>query len=326
MKRCPKCNRTYEDEANFCLTDATPLVVIAPVLKQCPSCQRTYPPEASFCMTDGTALVAGTTQSPAPTTQPEAAVNTQTKAKPKTRTRAKKAANKKLASAPDPKATFTIGMTKWLQQSGYSIGLTPQKVDTEGDLKFAEKIADVASTIITLSTSTWLTSGNGSEELFQALVPYIPYADLLGSRLDLQMVKLIPVIYADELDPHALEQRFDHFIEIAGPLTEFGPRLNFQSQGSANIFPLLVYFDQQKFAAQLPELLPFAWQKRIMRRIYLMAGLVNVPEQTVTWPERTGFFSLGDKLAHLFGTKAKIFDNSDVAAVLNLAGQTTATQ
>jgi hypothetical protein len=58
-----------------------------------------------------------------------------------------------------------------------------------------------------------------------------------------------------------------------------------------------------------------------MRRIYLLAGLVNVQEQTVTWPDRTGFFSLGDKVAHLFGTKAKIFDNSDVAAVLNLASQ-----
>lgn len=322
MKSCPKCNRKYEDEANFCLVDATPLAEVPPATKRCPKCRRAHPPEAGFCMMDGTALVSEITQleSAAP---PAQALKRQTKAEAGPRPKAKKAKKKKAATLSDQRAIFNAGMTKWLQRSGYSVGLNPQEVDTEGDLKFAEGIADAAKTVINLGTSAWITSGQGSEEFFQALVPYIPLADLLGSQLELQMARLIPVVHADGLEPRAIEERLEQFIELAGPLTEFGPRLNFQSQGVANIFPLLIYFDKQKFAAHAPELIPDLWQKRIMRRIYLMAGMVNVPEKTVTWPEKRGFFAIGDVLADWFGTKAKIFDNSDVAAVLNLAGQTS---
>jgi hypothetical protein len=165
----------------------------------------------------------------------------------------------------------------------------------------------------------WITSGLGSGELFRALVPYFPLADLLGSKLQLEVVTVIPVIYADGLDVVAIKQRLSNFIEIAGPLTQFGPRLNLQSQGSANIQPLLVYFQPGRFAAHLPELMPALWQKRVMRRIYLTAAMVNVTERTVMWPEKTGFFSIGDKLAGWMGTKAKVFDSADLPAVLKFA-------
>jgi hypothetical protein len=44
MKRCPQCNRTYEDAKNFCLQDGTPLVGDAPAAQPPPQPQ---PPGAS---------------------------------------------------------------------------------------------------------------------------------------------------------------------------------------------------------------------------------------------------------------------------------------
>ena len=149
----------------------------------------------------------------------------------------------------------------------------------------------------------------------------MPLCDLLGSNLKLATVNLVPVIYADKLAANEIEERFDQFIEMAGPLTEFGPRLNFQSQGVANIFPLVVYFDHKTLEQHLPEVLPDAWQKRIMRRIYLQAHLVSVPERKVIIGERTGFFAWGDKLADVLGTKTTLFESSDIDAVLLLANQ-----
>lgn len=217
------------------------------------------------------------------------------------------------------RAGFTAAMSQWLQGSGYYVGLTSQPVNTESGVKFAKQVADILTNAVESTTEMWITSGSGSAELFQALIPYFPLADLLGSKLKQEVVTVIPVIFADEVDPAALRQRLSDFIEMAGPLTQFGPRLNLQSYGYAIIQPLLVYFQPERFAAHLPELTPDLWQKRIMRRVYLTAGMVNVAEMTVTWPEKTGFFSLGDKLADWMGTKAKIFDSTDLAAVLKLA-------
>lgn len=200
----------------------------------------------------------------------------------------------------------------------YAAGLSPQKVDTEKDLKLAKGVADAAGTILSFASPMWITGGQGSEELFQALIPYLSLCDVLGSKLQLATVSLVPVIFGDELAASEIEQRFDQFIEMAGPLTEFGPRLNFQSQGVANIFPLVVYFDSHSFVTHLPEILPDAWQKRIMRRIYLQASLVSVPERKVIWGERKGFFALGEKLADILGTKLQVFEGSDIDAVLDL--------
>lgn len=234
------------------------------------------------------------------------------------RKRVRKPKAKPVAS---PKTRFTAAMSTWLKNSGYHVGLSTQPVNTKSDLEFAKGAADVFTKVLNVASPMWITSGAGSKELFQALVPYFPLADLLGSKLQLEVVTLIPVVYADELDAAAVRQKLSDFIEMAGPLTEFGPRLNLQSQGSAHIQPLLVYFRPERFAADLPVLMPELWQKRIMRRIYLTAAMVNVAESTVTWPEKTGFFSIGEKLASWMGTKAKIFDNADLAAVLKLSAE-----
>jgi hypothetical protein len=324
MKVCSKCNDTYPDDANFCLVDGTSLTLSAVTGKQCPKCQRTYPLEAGFCMIEGAPLVELRDVVEAPTTNDDDNAESKKSKPARTRTRKTKSnpsTKKRKDTAPDQKAIFTRGLTKWFQRMNFGVGLSPQNVDTEKDLKLAEKVAGVASTLLDFGSSMWITGGQGSDALFQALIPYVPLCDLVGSNLKLNTVNLVPVIYADELPADQIEQKFDQFIEMAGPLTEFGPRLNFQSQGVANIFPLVVYFDHQTFEKHLPELLPDAWQKRIMRRIYLQASLVSVPERRVVMGERTGFFALGDKLADVLGTRTKVFDSSDIDAVLLLANE-----
>lgn len=323
MKACSKCNDTYPDDANFCLIDGTSLAEIPAIGKQCPKCQRTYPLAASFCMVEGAPLVdlhQGTASAQAPVApKPKSTKSKKAGGRSRPTKKSKKAAD----LVPDQKALFTRGLTRWFQQMNYGVGLSAQKVDTEKDLKFAEGLAKVATDLLNFGSSMWITGGQGSEELFQALIPYVPLCDLLGSKLQLATVTALPVIYADDLSAADIEQRFDQFIEMATPLTEFGPRLNLQSQGVANIFPLIVYFDRQNFAQHLPEVLPDAWQKRIMRRIYLQASLINVPDRTVVWGERKGFFAIGEKLADLLGTKLQVFESSDIGAVLHLANEAT---
>lgn len=324
MKVCSKCNDTYPDDANFCLVDGTSLTLSPVTGKQCPKCQRTYPLEAAFCMIEGAPLVEVRDLAAAPK-DPKSDKSSSKKSKPALTPARKTAASplkkKRKKAELDQKAIFTRGLTSWFQQMKFGVGLSPQHVDAEKDLKLAEKVAGVATTLLDFGSSMWITGGQGSEELFQALIPYLPLCDLLGSNLKLATVNLIPVIYADELAASEIEQKFDQFIEMASPLTEFGPRLNFQSQGVANIFPLVVYFDNQTFESHLPEVLPDAWQKRIMRRIYLQASLVNVPARKVMLGERTGFFALGAKLADVLGTKSKVFESSDIDAVLHLANE-----
>ena len=324
MKFCSSCNDTYPDDANFCLVDGTALQPSPVTGKQCPTCKRTYPLEARFCMIEGATLAelfdaptTSTTSDLAKVNPTSSEAKTARKRKASTKSQPKKAKKPKDAEL-DQRQVFLQGITKWFQQMKYSVGLSTQKVETEKDLKLAKGVADVAESLLSFANPMWITGGQGSEELFQALIPYLPLCDVLGSKLQLATVSLVPVIFGDDLAASEIEQRFDQFIEMAGPLTEFGPRLNFQSQGVANIFPLVVYFDSQTFDRHLPEVLPDAWQKRIMRRIYLQASLVSVPERRVVWGERKGFFALGEKLADVLGTKLQVFEDSDIDAVLHL--------
>lgn len=55
-KVCPRCNKTYPAEANFCTLDGTKLVWQAAVL-QCPKCGRIGRPAEIFCPLDGEKLL-----------------------------------------------------------------------------------------------------------------------------------------------------------------------------------------------------------------------------------------------------------------------------
>lgn len=59
MKRCPQCDRTYEDAKNFCLQDGTPLVGDAPAAPPPP---QGYPPDTSPFQSQPTGGSAGWSQ------------------------------------------------------------------------------------------------------------------------------------------------------------------------------------------------------------------------------------------------------------------------
>jgi RNA polymerase subunit RPABC4/transcription elongation factor Spt4 len=54
MKTCPKCNRTYPDEApGFCPQDGTPLTPAVQSSINCQKCGYSIPPDAPFCANCG---------------------------------------------------------------------------------------------------------------------------------------------------------------------------------------------------------------------------------------------------------------------------------
>ncbi len=86
------------------------------------------------------------------------------------------------------------------------------------------------------------------------------------------------------------------------------------------VYPLIVYFDSQKFAQNVPLLLPRSHLKRILHMAAVDAGYINVAEQTVTWRRTEGFLmGLAKGLSRMMGQKYPIFDERDLAAVLTLA-------
>ncbi len=108
---------------------------------------------------------------------------------------------------------------------------------------------------------------------------------------------LVPVIYADELAPDSILQWFDKFLQASGALKRLGLRVKLVGS-RAHIYPLLVYFDSQRFEehrqALWSEILeedntqgvrPRTLRKKVSWtpefKAYLSAGMVNIPEKLV---------------------------------------------
>ena len=101
--------------------------------------------------------------------------------------------------------------------------------------------------------------------------------------------------------------------------------MNGNSMGAAYVHFLLVYFDAEKYAKAVAELLPRGAERKVWQRIYLYTGFVNVAEKTVAWSEEEGMLGgFRRSIANLFGTEKnalKIFDENDLASVLILAAE-----
>ncbi len=108
---------------------------------------------------------------------------------------------------------------------------------------------------------------------------------------------LVPVIYADQLTPDSILQRFDTFLEAAAPLKHLGVRAKFVGN-RARIYPLLIYFDSAKLEEDKALLWPRIFEEddtEGMRpqtlstkaswapefKAKLSAGVVNVQEKWI---------------------------------------------
>lgn len=240
---------------------------------------------------------------------------------------AAKSSTKKRTKRSSPRELFARGMTRWLEGAGYHVGLNIQKIDAEKEKEFGEKLRDGVVEFLGNFASSgmpqFVSAGAETDELFMALVPYLPLTDIMASKLNMGQAVVPLIVFADKLTEEQISGRFEIFKTLGKPLTEFGPRLNFQSMGTAFIFPTLVYFNSQRHDAHLAALLSKGWQPDTWGRLYLHAGFVNVPAKTVTWAQKTGLASIGEALGDFFGYSTNLFqfEEKELEAVEILARQ-----
>ena len=174
------------------------------------------------------------------------------------------------------------------------------------------KAGGVAGTVVLLSDFL-IDTKTSAADLYDALKPYISRADIIALKISnakawrafrehpgnktFWNTVLVPVIYADELTPDSILQCFDRFLQSSGALKRLGLRVKLVGS-RAHIYPLLVYFDSQRFEEHRQALWSEILEEdntqgvrpRILRKkaswtpefkAYLSAGIVNVPEKRV---------------------------------------------
>lgn len=217
--------------------------------------------------------------------------------------------------------TFESGMRAWLKGNGYQVGLSGQDIKPGQEIDWAKSLIDLG-TSMTGNVPMVANSGGDAETYFQAMMPLLPLADLLGFKLKLGTPILIAVIYADDLPHPAVMERFAKLFELAEPLANLGLRLNGRATGAVMVSPIVVYFDPEKFARDVPILKPLGYTKKFMHQAIVDPIYVNVPGQEVTVRERTGFMdSVVTRIISFLGLKYPLFDRTDLAAIATLAQQ-----
>lgn len=241
--------------------------------------------------------------------------------KPKRTRRARK--SKEETEREAQRAAFTRGIETWLRSMKYQVGIPETGLADleEGKAgEMASKAIEVAKTLAGVAVPMMASSGGSSEELFYTLVPLLPLADLLGFQVKSGTPMLVPVIFADTLLADEVHGRFEKFFELGEPLSRFGLKLNGQATGPVGIYPLVVYFDPQRFAQDVPTLLPKSHFKKVMHMAAVDAGYISVSEKKVTWRKTEGLLmGLAKGISKMMGQKYPIFDERDLTAVLTLA-------
>lgn len=242
-----------------------------------------------------------------------------TAAKPKPRAPKKQAA----ASAPPPseKANFNRGMLMWMKSREFKIGLTGEGIKEGKDAEVANETIDFLKDAIGTMMPMVAGSGVDSETLFNAMVPLLPLADLIGFKTVLGGPILFMVIYADDIPAPEVMERFVKIFQLAEPFANFGLRLNGRGTGVVAVFPLVVYFNAQTFKNEVGILSPLGYTREFMHQAVVDPIYVNVEERTVVARQDVGLL---EGLAHkvteaIAGLKYPIFDESDLQSVLTIA-------
>jgi len=162
------------------------------------------------------------------------------------RASAKKPAPRQRKPRFDPQAAFAAAMIRWFEESGYHVGLDLDQFDgdeaREQFKKLADKLEELAAEVLhhVVSFHALVSSGANSDDLFEALTPFIGQADIVaskvGSGLQTGLVVVPLVLFADKLAPEEIRRRFSLFVELGEALNAFGPRLNRKIWVSAGSF------------------------------------------------------------------------------------------
>ena len=112
-----------------------------------------------------------------------------------------------------------------------------------------------------------IETGATPAALHEALKPYTSRADLFGLKIsDMNPPStfntvLIPIIYADDLTPNTILQRFAKFLEASDSLKRLGLRAKFVGN-QASIYPLLIYFDSKRLEQDKELLWPQIFEEK----------------------------------------------------------------
>lgn len=216
---------------------------------------------------------------------------------------------------------FESGMRAWLKGTGYQVGLSGQDIKPGQEIDWAKSLIDLGTSMMG-NVPMVASSGGDAETYFHAMMPLLPLADLLGFKLKLGTPILIAVIYADDLPHLAVMDRFAKLFQLAEPLANLGLRLNGRATGSVLVCPIVVYFEADQFARDVPILKPLGYTKKFMHHAVVDPVYVNVPGQEVAVRESSGFMDNVIKKTNSFlGLKYPLFDRTDLAAVGTLAQQ-----
>lgn len=249
------------------------------------------------------------------------------------RASAKKPAPRQRKPRFDPQAAFAAAMIRWFEESGYHVGLDLDQFDgdeaREQFKKLADKLEELAAEVLhhVVSFHALVSSGANSDDLFEALTPFIGQADIVaskvGSGLRTGLVVVPLVLFADKLAPEEIRRRFSLFVELGEALNAFGPRLNLQNMGQCRLFPLLVYFESDRCRADVVALRADAYQLHAWKHVTLRGAFVDVAGGAVTRAEVTGIGAFSVAIASLFGKEFEPFQfgTSDLAAVSAMVAQ-----
>ena len=216
---------------------------------------------------------------------------------------------------PTRRSAFAAALTEWFRGHRFNIGLNLQANAGGSERDTLQKVLDKAH--VPVPASLILPTDAGLEELFDALVPFQPRADILASKLDSGTVIVVPVIFADRLTPRSLMGRVVDLFQLTERLEQFR---------SVRLYPLLIYFDAAQAAKARKTLLPEGWQQ--LQLTLLRVGIVSTAENTVDWAEKTGLAKVGEKVSGYFGWRsdAFAFEADELSTVEMLADQIAATK
>jgi hypothetical protein len=228
----------------------------------------------------------------------------------------KKAALYGKQPTPDQRTAFANGLADWLRQEQFHIGSNLGVTDPEEGLGAAKIVAALLENFVPDSLD--VSAGAGSEELLKALTPFFPLADMVASKVAGRCAIVPLMIFADDLSVSSLLERLKQFVTLGTPLNQFGLRSAGKSGGIAELFPLLIYFDSNKYTTARDAMVPEGWQTNAWQRVYLRTGFTDVSEGIVTWVKKAGFInsvlnSLGITTTHFN------FQSSDLQTVHTVA-------
>lgn len=221
---------------------------------------------------------------------------------------------------------FFEAIAFWMQAKKMRVGLYPEDMDLNKDIKMLDKIANIAAQMVGSMSGEnpaefFIFGGAKSDKVVRALTPYSSLADLLGlkpalgSNLFNQCLML--AIDGDSLSSQKIVERLDLFMELAEPVADLGISLNFQ-RSPLWIIPLIVYFDSQNCSRNKSAILAAGWKCKYWSSIGLRACVVDVPQQTISWSKVTGILTSRNGTSSFLN---KQFTAKDLHTILSLAQQ-----